>query len=144
MPTFAGNVGTDYTFGYFDANSNSLIDMGDIQDVKILAQKHDLANRPYNNVPKFDFAPDGFRITFSLIRNVSLLEDIAIVREANFNAGGINRSGYLNKIVKNLDGSISRFQYYGFVFFLTDRADISREKLVTQKGEGFASGVRNL
>ena len=39
----------------------------------------------------------------------------------------------------NPDGSISRYQYTGFVVFLTDHGSISREKTVTLKLEGMAS-----
>ena len=139
MPSNAGNVGSDFTFGYFDANLRQLIDLGDVQDVKITWSKHDLKNMPYNGNPKFGFKSDGFKITFKIIRNNSSLEDILKAREANFDSGGFSRAGYLNETIKNGDGTVSRNQYTGFVFWMTDMADISRDKLVTQSCEGFAS-----
>lgn len=139
MPSNAGSIGSDYSLGYFDANSNSLINLGDVQNVKIQAQKHDLKNMPYNGPPKYDFMPDGHKISFSIVRTSSLLEDIAVAREAKMNAGGFNYSGYLNETITNPDGSVSRYQYTGFVFFLTDHGEISRDKLVMLSGEGMAS-----
>lgn len=139
MPGNAGSVGVDYSLGYFDSNSNSLVNLGDVQNVKIAAGKHDLKNMPYNGPPKFDFIPDGYGISFTITRTSSLLEDLAVAREKNFNAGGLNLAGYLNETINNPDGSVSRYQYTGFVFFLTDHGDISREKLVMLQGVGLAS-----
>ena len=68
MPTNAGSTGVDYSFGYFDANTNSLVPLGDIQSVRITAQKHNLKNAPYNRPPKYDFVPDGFHIQFTITR----------------------------------------------------------------------------
>jgi hypothetical protein len=142
MPTNAGSVGVDYSFGYFDANLNALIDLGSVQDVKISAQKKDLKNEPYNGPPSFDYAPDGYKLTFRLVRTKAGLEDLMIQREANFNAGGINKSGYLNETINNADGTVSRYQYTGFVFFMGERGDISRDKLVMQSCEGMASSKK--
>ena len=139
MPSNAGSVGVDYSLGYFDSNQNALVNLGDVQSVKITQNKHDIKNAPYNGPPKYDFIPDGYKITFSIARTSSLLEDLAVTREANFNAGGFNYAGYLNETITNPDGSISRYQYTKFVFFLTDHGDISREKLVMLQGEGMAS-----
>jgi len=139
MPTNAGNTGVDYSFGYYDGNSGAMVDLGDVQDVKIKAQKHDLSNRPYNGPPKFDYVPDGYKIDFTITRTVSTLEDLAVTREANFNAGSGNKAGYLSEAVNNTDGTTSRYQYTGFVFFMSDHGSISREKTVTITGEGMAS-----
>lgn len=139
MPSNAGSLGVDYSLGYFDANNNQLVDLGDVQNVKIQAQKHDIKNAPYNAPSKYDFVPDGHKISFTIARTSSLLEDLAVAREANFNSGGFNYAGYLNETVTNPDGSVSRYQYTGFVFFLTDHGDLSREKLVMLQGEGMAS-----
>lgn len=135
----AGNTGKDYSFGYYDGNTGALVDLGDVQSVKASAQKHDVKNMPYNGAPKYDFIPDGHKITFTITRTVSTLEDLAVVRETNFNNGLPNKAGYLNETVTNTDGSVSRYQYTGFVFFLTDHGDVSRDKLVTVTGEGMAS-----
>ena len=139
MPTNAGNVGVDYSFTFYDGNTSSMVDMSDIQNVKITAQKHDVANRPYNAPARFDFIPDGYRISFNITRVNESLENYAVTREANFNGGIGNIAGYFNETVNNVDGTVSRYQYTGFVFFLTDHGDISREKIVTLSGEGMAS-----
>lgn len=139
MPTNAGNVGKDYSFGYYDGTTGSVVDLGDVQNVKIIAQKHDLKNMPYNGAPKFDYVPDGHKITFSITRTVSTLEDLAVARETAFNNGLRSQPGYLSETVNNTDGSTSRYQYTSFVFFLTDHGEVSRDKLVTIAAEGWAS-----
>ena len=139
MPTNAGNVGVDYSFGYYDQNTASLVNLGDVQDVKITAQKHDIKNAPYNAPPKYDYVPDGYKVTFTITRTGSALEDLAVTREANFNQGKGNKAGYLSESINNTDGTVSRYQYTGFVFFLTDHGNISREKTVMIAGEGWAS-----
>ena len=139
MPSNAGSVGVDYAFGYYDGNTSSLVDLGDVQSVKISALKHDIANRRYNGVPRFDFIPDGYKITFSITRTTAALENLAVLRESNFNQGIGSATGYLSETVTNTDGSINRYQYTGFVWFLIDHGDISREKVVTIAGEGMAS-----
>ena len=133
------NVGVDYALSYWEPLSGALVDLGEVQNVTINAQKHDIVSRPYNKVPLFGYIPDGFRITFNITRSTSVLEDLMVTLSANFNAGGITPAGYLNETINNADGTVSRYQYTGFVIFLTDHGDISREKVVTLKLEGMAS-----
>ena len=144
MPSNAGTIGVDYSFGYYDASTKSLVDLGDIQSVDIKAQKHDLKNMPYNASPKYDYIPDGYRVTFQITRTNAQLEQIAAQRELKFNAGQTIPAGYLQKTVTNVDGSTSIFQYTGFVIFLGDHGAVSREKLVTLNVEGMASRMVQL
>lgn len=139
MPTSNMNVGPDYSFGYYDANSGQLVDLGDVQQVQRAAQKHDLASRPYNGPPRFGYAYDGHSFTFTITRTKATLDDLMVTREANFNSGGIDQPGYLNETVNNPDGTISRYQYTGFVFFMNDPGDVARDTVVTVKCEGRAS-----
>lgn len=139
MPVSGMNVGNDYTITYYDSTSGGLITIADIQSVKIMAQKHDIASRPYNQPPKFGYIPDGYKIDFSITRTGSILEDLMVRLEAAFNSGAVQNAGYLNETINNPDGSVSRYQYSGFVVFLTDHGDISREKVVTLALEGMAS-----
>lgn len=139
MATNAGNTGKDYSFGFYDGNTGAIVDLGDVQSVKVQAQKHDLKNMPYNGPPKYDYVPDGYKLSFTITRTVSALEDLMVTREANFNAGLPSLPGYLSETVNNTDGSVSRYQYTGFVFFLTDHGDVSRDKTVTVTCEGMAS-----
>ena len=139
MPVNGMNVGVDYTITYYDSTSGALINLGDIQDVKITALKHDIKSAPYNQVPRYGFVPDGFKIDFTITRNGSTLEDLMVAFSASFNAGNVNGSGYLNETINNPDGSVSRYQYTGFVVFLTSHGDIAREKVVTLTLEGMAS-----
>jgi hypothetical protein len=139
MPSNAGSVGVDYSITYFDGTTQRLVDLGDIQNVKFTAMKHDISNRPFNAPPKFDYIPDGHRVSFTITRTTQGLENIAVQRESNFNQGIGTTAGYLNKSVVNQDLTTSRYQYQGFVFFLTDLGDVSREKIVTLSGEGMAS-----
>lgn len=139
MPVNGMNVGVDYTISFYDAASGSLVNMGDVQNVKVSAMKHDIKSSPYNNVPRFGFVPDGFKIDFTVTRIGSVLEDYMVSFSKNFNQGNVLSAGYLNETITNPDGSISRFQYTGFVIFLTDHGDISRDKQVTMSLEGMAS-----
>ena len=133
------NIGVDYSITYYDSTSGGLINLGDVQSVKITAQKHDISSRPYNQVPRFGFVPDGFKVDFTITRNGSVLEDLMVTLSQNFNAGSVMSPGYLNETINNADGTVSRYQYTNFVVFLTDHGDISREKVVTIKLEGMAS-----
>ena len=101
--------------------------------------KHDISSRPYNNVPRFGFIPDGFRFSFTITRAVSTLEDFMVAYDAAFNAGQVIPAGYLNETIQNADGTVSKYQYTNMVVFLTDHGDVSREKVVTLKFEGMAS-----
>ena len=139
MPVSGMNVGVDYTITYYDSVSGGLINLGDVQDVKIAAMKHDIKSAPYNQVPRYGYIPDGFKVDFTITRNGSILEDLMVAFSASFNAGNVQGAGYLNETIINADGSVSRYQYTNFVVFLTSHGDISREKTVTLVLEGMAS-----
>jgi len=139
VPINGMNVGTDYLIQYYDGTSGALVALGDIQNIKITGQKHDIATRPYNGFPRFGYVPDGYKVDFTITRNVSTLEDLMVTYAANFANGTLIRPGFLNETINNWDGTISRYQYQNFVVFLTDHGDISREKNVTIKFEGMAS-----
>jgi hypothetical protein len=139
MPVNGMNVGSDYTLLYYDGTSGALINLGDVQNVKIVALKHDIASKPYNDDPRYGYVPDGFKIDFSITRTGSVLEDLMVAFSQNFNAGSVQKPGYLNQTTVNPDGTVSRYQYTNFVIFLTDHGDIAREKVVTLTLEGMAS-----
>lgn len=138
------NTGVDYALFYFDGASGSLVDLGDVQDVNIVALKHDIKSQPYNNKPRYGFVPDGFKIDFTITRTGSALEDFMVAAERNFNQGAIQKPGYLQQTVTNPDGSISKYQYTEMVIFLTDHGNISRDKPTTLKLEGMASSKEPL
>jgi hypothetical protein len=139
MPVNGMNVGTDYTISYYDGPSGSIINLGDVQDVSISAQKHDIKSMPYNGVPRYGYVPDGFKIEFTITRQGSVLEDLGVNFSANFNNGVVQSPGYLNQTTVNTDGSITRYQYTNLVIFLTNHGNISRDKIVSQKLEAWAS-----
>lgn len=139
MPINGMNVGVDYNINYYESASGTLINIGDVQSVKINAQKHDIKSAPYNQVPRFGYVPDGFKIDFTITRTGNVLEDLMVLFSANFNAGNIITPGFLNQSINNPDGTVRRFQYTNFVVFLTDHGDISREKIISLKLEGMAS-----
>jgi hypothetical protein len=139
LPLNGMNVGTDYLFQYYDGNTGALVQMGDIQTIKVTGQKHDIATRPYNGLPRYGYVPDGYKVDFTITRNVATLELLMVTFSTNFQAGALMRPGVLNETINNWDGSVSRFQYTNFVVYLTDHGDISREKTVTIKFEGMAS-----
>jgi hypothetical protein len=133
------NVGADYVFAFYNPNTGTLLELGDVQNVTVTAQKHDIKSMPYNNVPRYGYVPDGFRISFTITRSTSTLEDFMVAYDAAFNAGQVIPAGYLNETINNADGTVSKYQYVNMVVFLTDHGDVSREKVVTQKFEGMAS-----
>lgn len=139
MPTNGMNTGVDYTISYYDSKSGGLVNLGDVQNVKIIALKHDLKSSPFNAPSRYAFAPDGYKIDFTITRTGSQLEDLAVLNEASYNNGQIQSPGFLNQTITNPDGSISRYQYTNFVVFLTDHGDVAREKVTTQTLEGMAS-----
>jgi len=140
MPSNAGNIGIDYSIQFFDGVTGALQDLGDVQNVKFTALKHDLKNMPYNNNPIYDYINDGHKVTFTITRTDSRWDVFQATREANILAGITNTSGTLQKSIN--DGtSTSRFLYTQFVFWIPELGDISREKLVQVQGEGMASAM---
>ncbi|MBR0693676.1 hypothetical protein [Bradyrhizobium lablabi] len=139
MPVNGMNTGVDYALFYFDGATGALVDLGDVQNVKIIALKHDIKSMPYNRVPRYGYVPDGFKIDFSITRTGAALEDFMVAASASFNAGAIQKPGYLQETIINPDGSISRYQYTEMVIFLTDHGEISRDKPVTLALEGMSS-----
>ena len=139
MPVNAMNTGVDYTFGYYDANTGQVVDLGDVQNVKITRNKHQLKSTPYNAPPRFGYVEDGFNINFTITRTGAALEDFSLNQAAAFDAGSVIKAGYLSQSVNNPDGSVSRYQFTGFVFFMDDPGDVAREKQVTITCEGAAS-----
>lgn len=133
------NVGVDYTISYYDGTQGVLIDLGDVQDVKINGLKHDIKTMPYNDVPRYGYVPDGYKIDFTITRSTSTLEDLMATLSSNFNSGSVQKPGFLNETIKNADGTTSRYQYTNMVVFLTDHGSISRDKVVTLRLEGYAS-----
>ncbi|WP_407146241.1 hypothetical protein [Bradyrhizobium sp. ORS 86] len=139
MPVNGMNVGVDYSLLYYDGTSGTLVNLGDVQNVKITGLKHDVKSQPYNDVPRYGYVPDGYKIDFTITRIGSVLEDAMVAFEKNFNTGQIQKPGYLQQTTVNPDGSISRYQYTGMVIFMGDHGDIARDKVVTQSLEGYAS-----
>jgi hypothetical protein len=139
MPQNLMNVGADYSFSCYDGTSGALVDFDDIESIKITAQKHDIAARPYNDDPRFGYVADGFKIEFDIVRTDSSLEDYAVLQNQNLDNGVVQNPGFLNETIINPDGSTSRYQYTNFVWFVTDHGDVSREKIVKIKVEGMAS-----
>lgn len=132
-------VGKDYSLAYYDADSQAIVDLGDVQNVKINAQKHDIKSQPYNDVPRYGYIPDGYKFSFTVVRTGPALEEFQLAANTRFNAGQASKAGFLNETVTNPDGSVSRYQYTGVVFWVGDIGEISREKPVQMQAEGYAS-----
>ena len=139
MPVNNMNTGVDYSFSYFESSSGTLVNLGDIQDIRISAMKHDITSRPYNTYPRYGYVDDGFKIEFTITRTSGLIEDLAVSLSQNLAAGNVLQPGVLNQTSNNPDGTISRYQYQGFVIFVVSHGDISRDKVVTLHIEGMAS-----
>lgn len=139
MPSNAGTIGVDYSIQFYDGVTGQLQDLGDVQGFQMTAMKHDLKNMPYNGDPVYDYMSDGHKCTFTITRTDSRWDTFQVSREANIRNGVMNTAGVLNKSVINADGSTSWFQYQNFVFWVQDLGDVSREKVVQVKAEGYAS-----
>lgn len=133
------NTGTDYALFYYDGATGQLVNLGDVQVIDIKAVHKTIKNEPYNQSPAYAYVPDGYQIEFSITRTGPDLENFFAAAEASFNAGAVQKPGYLQSQVTNPDGSISRFQYQRMVIFLTDHGSIARDRPVTLKLEGYAS-----
>lgn len=144
MPVNGMVTGRDFSLSFFDTRTNSVVDLGDVQAVNITAQKHDINSRPYNDVPRFGYITDGYRFSFQFVKTTAALEDFALDQAATFESGGNCPAGILNETVNYANGTVRSYQYPGFVFFLTDVADISREKAVPARGEGMASTKKRI
>lgn len=132
-------TGRDYTFGVYDGNTGTVITFGDVQNVKVSQGKHDIVSRPYNAPPRFGYIPDGYALSFEITRTGPDLENLALLQNQNFNAGKAINAGFVNETITNPDGSVSRYQYKGFVWFLSDLGAITREATVKHVVTGMAS-----
>jgi hypothetical protein len=139
MPVNGMNVGVDYSLNYFDGTSGALLNLGDVQNVNIVALKHDIKSMPYNDDPRYGYVADGFKIDFTITRTGSDLEDFMVAAAQNFNQGKVQKPGFLQQTIVNPDGSIRRYQYTKMVIFLTDHGKIARDAVVTLALEGYAS-----
>jgi hypothetical protein len=139
MPVNQQSVGIDYTLTLYDATSKAAVDLNDVQSVKITAAKHEIVSRPYNNKPKFGFIPDGYRISFTIVRTDQSLEAFQLLQENNFYSGQPIVGNYLNETIQEADGTVSRYQYTGFAFWVDEVADITRENNVKMQCTGYAS-----
>lgn len=132
-------IGVDYSFIYYDGNTASTIDLGDVQNVKITPAYHTIKSEPYNAVPRFDYVPDGWAISMEITRTTPALENFVINLDAQFNAGLALSPGYLNETINNPDGTVSHYQYTKFVFRITHHGDVDRKKPVVMTLTGQAS-----
>jgi hypothetical protein len=132
-------IGVDYSFIYYDGNTASTVDLGDVQNVKITPHYHDISSEPYNAVPRFDYVPAGWSISMTITRTTPALENFIINLDKQFNAGLALSPGYLNESIANPDGTRSNYQYSKFVFRLSDHGDVDRKKPVTMTLNGKAS-----
>lgn len=139
MPVNGMSVGVDYSFTYYDGASGQLVNFGDIQNIVITELKHDVKNMPYNDDPSYGYVPDGFRIEFTVTRTGSNIEDFQVAKDNAFRNGQVQPPGFLNETVTDPDGTVHRYQYQKCVIFLTDHGNVSRDKAVTLKVEGYAS-----
>lgn len=144
MPVNGMTVGVDYTLSHYDANTGDVIDWGDVQNVSITALKHDIKNMPYNRPPVYGYIPDGYAIQFTAVRTGSALEEFQLAANTRFNQGLVEKAGLLNETVVNPDGTVSRYQYTGFVFWVTDIGEIARDKPTMIKCVGAASDKKKI
>ena len=133
------SLGVDYNFGLYDANTGTVIKMGDVQQITMTHLKHDVKSMPYNANPRYAHVPDGYQGTFRLIRTGPALENLQLALNARFNTGTPMLPGFINETVIEPNNTVSKYQYINVDFTLVDVGDISREKNVTQTVHWFAS-----
>lgn len=139
MPVNGMNVGTDYTYGYYDPSTGLLVDLGPVQDVKVKPITAAIKSDPINGLSVQGYTYHGYEIEITADRAGPAYEDMASNQQSAFNLGGIIRPGYITETVQNPDGSVSKKRFNGVVMTVTDLGDKSREKKVTQSLKGFAS-----
>jgi len=132
-------VGQSYTIGLYDGSLSSLVELGDVQNFKSTMLKHDLKNMPYNAPPVYGYIPDGASGTFQIMRTKPDLENLFLRLVDIFNNGGDLLAGYINETIRETGGSYTRYQYQRAVWFLTESADVSRDKNVMQTVSWMAS-----
>lgn len=133
------SVGKDYSLVFTDGTTGQAVNLGDVQSVKITAMKHDIVSRPYNAPPRFAFIPDGYRFNFTIVRTSPVLENYQLATSTDFEEGVPTVAGYLQETIHEADGSTSIYQYTGFVFWINDLGDITRESNIKLQAEGMAS-----
>lgn len=145
MATVSGmSVGQSYTIGLYDGTLGSIVDLGAVQNFRATMLKHNIKNMPYNAPPIYGYIPDGAQGRFQIVRTNPDLENFFLSLIALFNNGGDLIPGYINETICEKGGSFSRYQYTQGVFFLTEPADVSRDKNVMQTVEWMASEKINL
>ncbi len=144
MPVNGMSTGKDYNFGFYDGNSSLLVPLGDVQSIKVSAMKHQIVSRPYNGNPRFGFIPDGYGFAFNIVRTGPELEDFQLQANTNFEAGVSLKAGYLNETIYEDDGSVSRYQYPGFVIWIDELGEVTREGVIKMTCEGKASSKKRL
>ena len=144
MSVSGQTVGQSYTIGLYDGTTGSLVDLGQVQNFRSTAQKHNIKSMPYNAPPIYGYIPDGFQGRFSIVRTSPALENLFLQLVSLFNDGGDLVAGYINETVRETGGALSRYQYTQSVFFLTESVDVSRDKNVTITVEWMASEKINL
>lgn len=137
-------VGRDYAFGFYDANTGAMVDLGSVQMVGVTQPKHDIENRPYNDDPTYGYISDGYRFTFNITRTSNTLEDFVLDQIEAFRNGKSIQAGYLTETITNNDGSVRRYIYENFVFWINDLGSIQRETVVKITAEGKASRKRRI
>jgi hypothetical protein len=56
-------------------NPQTIINLGDVQNVTMVAHKSDVKSMPYNAPPRFAHAYDGYSGTFDIVRTSAPLQE---------------------------------------------------------------------
>lgn len=139
MPQNGLSIGIDYQFGLYDGTTGAPISIGDIQNVKVTKHVSSVSSKPYNGPPRFAHIPDGYSGTFAVVRTSALLETLELTRDANIYAGKVVPASYITKIITNPDGTVTKSQFTNVDWYLTEEADVSKDKTATQTVQWHAS-----
>lgn len=133
------SVGPDYAFGLYDGTSAQILVMDDVQSVKVTKHNTSIASKPYNSRPRFAHVADGYSGSFALMRTSPILDKLEVLRDAGIYNGNVMPPSFLNETINNPDGTVSKFQYTNVDWYVTEMADVSKDKAVTRTVEFHAS-----
>jgi hypothetical protein len=140
MPQGGLNIGSDYRFDVMMASG--LLTLPTLLRFTRKKVKSTLTVKPLNGFPIIlKFEEGGWEGTFDVSRADATLDTYFAQWEANYYAGAVQPTGFIQETVNEISGVPSTFQYQGVVLFFDDAGDTEAEKNVVQK-VSFAASTR--
>jgi hypothetical protein len=137
MPVNNFTVGRDVSLVINGPNGQ--ITINGITDFSAKPLTTTLKSKPLNGIPQFGYIPDGWELSFKLDRMDTGIDEFWAAFEAGYYNGNNQAAGTVNESIQEVDGSISKWRYTGFVMKLDSAGDFSGDKKVEQTLSGMAS-----